>query len=107
MFDVYMKQVVSSLEKTVWCLLNEQGIKLPVAMHKIVSKDGEPIAEADLYYQPKICVFIDGPDHDKEHVKLDDERKRSKLKKLGYKVVVVHHADIPKGIELLKISIYN
>jgi G:T-mismatch repair DNA endonuclease (very short patch repair protein) len=38
---------------------------------------------------------------------MDDERKRTKLKKLGYKVVVVYHADIPKGIELLKTSITN
>lgn len=98
MFDIYMHQAVSSLEKTVLRLLKEQGIKLPVEMHKIISKDGEPIAEADLYYEPKICLFIDGPDHDKEHIKLDDERKRTKLKKLGYKIVVVHHADIPKGI---------
>ena len=52
-------------------------------------------------------MFIDGPDHDKEHIKLDDERKRTKLKKLGYKVVVVHHGDILKGIELLQASITN
>jgi hypothetical protein len=95
------------LEKTVLSLIKEQGVKLPVEMHKVVSKDGEPIAEADLYYEPKICVFIDGPDHDKEHIKLDDERKRTKLKKLGYKVSVVHHAEISKGIELLKTSITN
>lgn len=105
MFDIYMQQAVSSLEKTVLRLIKEQGIKLPIEMHKVVSKDGEPIAEADLYYEPKICVFIDGPDHDKEHIKLDDERKRTKLKKLGYKVVVVHHADIPKGLEMLKTSL--
>jgi very-short-patch-repair endonuclease len=102
-----MQQAVSNLEKTVLRLIKEQGLKLPVEMHKIISKDGEPIAEADLYYEPKICVFIDGPDHDKEHIKLDDDRKRTKLKKLGYKVVVVHYADIPKGIELLKTSITN
>lgn len=107
MFDIYMNQAVSGLEKSVLRIIKEQGLKLPIEMHKIISKDGEPIAEADLYHEPKICVFIDGLDHDKEHIKLDDERKRTKLKKLGYKVVVVHHADIPKGIELLKTSITN
>lgn len=76
-------------------------------MHRIISKDGEPIAEADLYYEPKITVFIDGPDHDKEHVKLDDERKRSKLKKLGYKVVIIHHSETLKHIEALQASITN
>lgn len=102
-----MQQAASSLEKTVLRLIKEQGIKLPIEIHKVVSKDGELIAEADLYYEPKIGVFIDGPDHDKEHVKLDDDSKRTKLKKLGYKIVVVHHADIPKGIELLKTSLAN
>jgi very-short-patch-repair endonuclease len=76
-------------------------------MHKDYQQDGEPIAEADLYYEPKIAVFIDGPDHDKEHVKLDDERKRTKLKKLGYKVIVVHHLDTLNGVELLKTSLTN
>jgi ribosomal protein S27E len=98
LFDDYMRQAVSSLEKSVICLLKEQGIKLPVELHKIVSKDGEPIAEADLYYEPKICVFIDGPDHDKDYIKLDDDRKRTKLKKLGYKIIVVHYDQIQNGV---------
>jgi hypothetical protein len=107
MFDIYMNQAVSGLEKSVLRIIKEQGLKLPVEMHRIISKDGEPIAEADLYYEPKITVFIDGPDHDKEHVKLDDERKRTKLKKLGYKVIVVHHLDTLNGVELLKTSLTN
>ena len=101
LFDVYLQQAVSSLEKTVLRLLKTQAVKLPLEMHKVVSKDGEPIAEADLYYEPKICVFIDGPDHEKDYIKLDDNRKRTKLKKLGYKIVVVNHADIPKGLDEL------
>ena len=74
-------------------------------MHKIISKDGEPIAEADLYYDPKTCVFIDGPDHDKDYVKEDDERKRSKLKKLGYKIIQIHYENINQGLEALKLSL--
>jgi hypothetical protein len=58
MFDIYMQQAVSSLEKTVLRLIKEQGVKLPVEMHKVVSKDGEPIAEADLYYEPKIVCLL-------------------------------------------------
>ena len=107
MFDIYMQQAVSSLEKTVLRLLKDQGIALPVEMHKVVSKDGEPIAEADLFYEPKICVFIDGPDHDKDYVKADDERKRSKLKKLGYKVISLHHKTINADLELLKTSLFR
>lgn len=105
MFDLYMQQAVSSLEKNVLRLIKHQGLKLPIEMHKIISKDGEPIAEADLFYEPKICVFIDGPDHDKDYAKEDDERKRGKLKKLGYKLVRLHHSDLPKGIEELGNSI--
>ncbi len=107
MFDIFSQQAVSSLENTILRMLKDQRIRLPLEMHKVISKDGEMIAEADLYYEPKITVFVDGPDHDMEHIIQDDEKKRSKLKKLGYKVVVVHHADIPKGIELLKTSITN
>ena len=107
MFDIYMKQAVSNLEETVLRLLKEKGIKLPVEMHKNVSKDGEPIAEADLFYEPKICVFIDGPDHDKDYVIVDDERKRTKLKKLGYKIITIQYSSIIEGVELLKASIAN
>jgi superfamily II DNA/RNA helicase len=107
LFDLHMQAAVSTLEKKVLQILKGQGIRLPTEMHKIVSKDGMPIAEADLYYEPKICVFIDGPDHDKDYIKLDDEGKRSKLKKLGYKVVVVHHDTILQGVELLKTSLAN
>jgi hypothetical protein len=105
MFDEFMHQAASDLEKLVLSLLKEQKIKLPVELHKIVLKDGEPVAEADLFYDPKICVFIDGPDHDKEYIKLDDSRKRSKLKQLGYKVLVIHHLSIQNGIDSLKNSL--
>lgn len=103
LFDRYMTDgQTTSLEKTVLKLIKERGIRLPDEIHKIISKDNEPIAEADLYYDYKTCVFVDGPDHDLEHVKLDDERKRGKLKRLGYRVFVVHHESIIEGIELLK-----
>lgn len=105
MFDIFMQQAASNLEKAFLRLLKEQSIKLPVEMHKVITKDGEPIAEADLFYEPKICIFIDGPDHDTEHIRKDDERKRTKLKKLGYKVIVAHHSNIPNGIELINNSL--
>lgn len=106
-FNTFMQHELSALEKKVLVVMKEMKIRMPEELHKIIFKDDDPIAEADLFYNPKICVFIDGPDHDKEHIKLDDERKRTKLKKLGYKVVVIHHANIQKGIELLQASIIN
>lgn len=104
-FDTYMQGNLTSLEKTILVRLKEMKLRMPDEIHKIVFKDDEPVAEADFYYDPKICVFIDGPDHDKEHIKSDDERKRSKLKKLGYKVIGIHHASIQAGIDMLKSSI--
>jgi superfamily II DNA/RNA helicase len=101
LFDIYIKEAASELEVKVIKQLKAQGIKLPAMMHKLISKDGEPIAEADLYYEPKITVFIDGPEHDKDYVILDDERKRTKLKKLGYKIVAIHHASLSDGINTL------
>ncbi len=100
-FDVFMQQNLSSLEREILVKLKAMKVRMPEQVHKIIFKDDEPIAEADFYFNPKICVFVDGPDHDKEHVVLDDERKRSKLKKLGYRVITVTHKDIHKNIEEL------
>ncbi len=105
LFDLYMKEAASDLERTVIRMLKDHGIRLPASIHKIISKDGEPIAEADLYYDPKIVVFIDGPVHEKEYVKFDDDRKRTKLKKLGYKVIVILYNKISEGVDALIESI--
>ena len=99
MFEIFMKEVASNFEAKILSKLKEHKIKLPNQLHKVITKDGEPIAEADFYYDPKICVFIDGPDHDKDYIKQDDEKKRTKLKKLGYKIIVVHHQNTLKGLE--------
>lgn len=104
-YDEYLKMDLTSLEREVLLRLKEQNARIPSEIYKVISKDGEPIAEADFYYEPKICVFIDGPDHDKDYVKLDDEKKRLKLKKLGYKVLSVHHAALDRGISELTSSL--
>ncbi len=104
-YDAYLKMNLTTLETEVLKRLKEQKVRIPSDIHKVISKDGEPIAEADFYYDPKVCVFIDGPDHDKEHIKIDDEKKRTKLKKLGYKVLVVYHEDLRKGLEELVSSL--
>jgi len=104
-YDEYLKMELTSLEREVLIRLKEQNARIPSEIHKVISKDCEPIAEADFYYEPKICVFIDGPDHDKDYVKVDDEKKRMKLKKLGYKVITIHHSDIHEGINELLLSV--
>jgi superfamily II DNA/RNA helicase len=104
-YDAYLKMNLTTLEMEVLKRLKEQKVRIPSDIHKVISKDGEPIAEADFYYDPKVCVFIDGPDHDKEHVRIDDEKKRTKLKKLGYKVLIIRYSDISKGLEELIASL--
>ncbi len=100
-YDAYLKMNLSTLEKEVLKKLKERKARIPSEIHKVISKDGEQIAEADFYYDPKICLFIDGPDHNKEHIKIDDEKKRTKLKKLGYKVLVIHYQEVSKGLDEL------
>jgi ribosomal protein S27E len=102
LYEIYLKSCVSDLETKVIRYLYESETRLPAEMHKIITKEGEPVAEADLYYEPRLAVFVDGPDHDKDYVKADDERKRTLLKKLGYKVVVIRHNTIVQDVTNLK-----
>lgn len=106
LYNEFMDKAASDLERVVLTQLKKQTIRLPQSLHKIISKDGEPIAEADFYYEPKICVFINGPDHYKDYVKQDDDRKQTKLRKLGYKVIVIHHSNIGEGVLELKNSLF-
>ena len=90
-FEELITQADSDLEKTVLTQIKELGLSLPDEMHKVIFKDDVPIASADLFYEKRTCIFIDGPDHDKDYVKQQDEEKRSKLKSLGYRVEVVRY----------------
>lgn len=100
LFDEYIKDSkTSSLEKEVLTRLHNQGVTLPSEIHKIIYYKDEPVIEADFYFEPRLCVLIDGPDHDKKHIQDDDARKRKRLKMLNYKYVVIHHADINQGIK--------
>ena len=61
------------------------------------------IAKPDFYYKKeKITLFVDGPAHDEDYVKKDDEEKRKKLKALGYRVYVIHHINLDDGVAKLK-----
>ena len=102
LYDEYLKdEKTSSLEREVLTRLHNKKIAMPAEIHKIINYKAEPIVEADFYYEPRLCVFIDGPDHDKRHIQEDDARKRKKLKMLNYRYVVVHHADINQGVVCL------
>jgi len=107
LLDQYLSVAKSDLEKTVLKRIKQEKLKMPSETQKIITKDGVPIAEADLFYDQRICVFIDGEPHDQEHIKLDDIRKRSTLKSLGFRVVTIRYDDIENGLAELKRIIQN
>ena len=83
--------------------LRRSSFPLPSGQHQVICEtDGTPIAEADLIWNGKIACFIDGAPHHLEQIKRDDDKKRRRLKALGYKVVAID-ADAPEaGIAELK-----
>jgi ribosomal protein L37AE/L43A len=91
----------TDLEREVLKRMRARGITDPDAFHKVIHHEGSPVAEADFYYDAHVCVFVDGPDHDKEHVRLKDDRQRQQLKLLNYRVFQIHHAAIDAGIDRL------
>ena len=101
-YEEYLSEdKTSSLEEEVLTRLFNRGLPMPDEIHKVIVHNNEPIVEADLFFEPRLCVFIDGPDHDKEHIKRNDEAKRRKLKMLNFKYVVIQHSSINEGINNL------
>ncbi|MEF8825369.1 MAG: helicase-related protein [Halapricum sp.] len=82
----------STLEQEVLKAVHDAGFELPDEVQHTIYDDGEPIARADFYYERpsrSIVIFVDGPDHDKEHIEEDDKRKRRQLRKMNYRVISV------------------
>jgi len=92
----------SELEKRVLRLIHRAGIPLPDEGQKIIYDGEAPIAKPDFYYSKgNLTVFVDGPPHDLDYQQKEDEHKRAKLKELGYRLHVIHHASIDEDIEAL------
>lgn len=101
-FTDFISQCASSLEKEFLVKIRESAINLPDELHKIISSEGIPVAEADFYYSSqRLCIFIDGPDHEKDYIKEDDMKKRTKLRQLGYNVIA-----IKSDLDLTQLSDY-
>ena len=79
----------SALERDVLRALNERALPLPDAAQKTIYDGDAPLVEADFYYAPKIVVFIDGSPHHKDYVQAADRTKRMRLKRAGYRLVVI------------------
>ena len=93
----------SGFERKVLKELSNNGISLPNSAQKTIYDGDIPIAKPDFFYdRPNIAVFVDGPPHDKDYVKKDDENKRNKLRELGYRVFTVRYDNFEVDIEKLK-----
>ena len=81
----------SQLEKRVLDFMLKMKIPLPHhAQYPIPDRDPASgkafiLSVADYYYQDKnLCIFVDGPPHNKPEIKQDDDEKRKKLRRKGY-----------------------
>lgn len=84
----------SNLERDVLEQVREEGYPLPDEAQKTIYDGEEPVVEADFFYESAgrpqpIVVFVDGPDHQKEHVQADDEEKRQRLLQMNYRYLSV------------------
>ncbi|SDR05900.1 DEAD/DEAH box helicase [Natronobacterium texcoconense] len=89
-FGALQQACESELERKVLAAIRDEGYPLPDRAQETIYDGDEPVVQADFYYdddsrpQP-VVVFVDGPDHDKEHVAQQDEEKRQRLLRLGYR----------------------
>lgn len=80
----------SKLEEDFVKYLGKEGLRLP---DQAQYRHPELYVDADFYYEPKICVFIDGSVHDKTSVKKKDLEQRKRLRNAGYQVLVLRYDD--------------
>jgi len=102
-FNELSEACESSFEREVLYTLQDEDIKLPDEAQKVIYDGDEPVAKPDFFYERSnrsIAVFVDGPAHEKDYVMEDDERKRTKLKQMGYRVIPV--SNVSQVTELLE-----
>ncbi len=97
-FKALVMQCQSDLEREVLQTIRERGLPLPDVAQKTLYDGDEPLAIADFFYEPRIVVFVDGSPHHRDYVREADQRKRRRLKALGYRVVVVRAGESEAGL---------
>jgi hypothetical protein len=91
-FDELLEACESSFERDVLHAIRDGGFELPDEAQHVIYDGDEPVAKPDFFYEragSSVTVFVDGPAHEKDYVKEDDERKRKRLKRMGYRVIPV------------------
>jgi very-short-patch-repair endonuclease len=97
-FEELRGQCQSDFERQVLSAIRDGGLPLPDEAQKIIYDGDAPLATADFIYGPRILVFVDGSPHYRDYVQAADERKRRRLKALGYRIVVVKADDPEAGL---------
>jgi len=100
-FAALAAQCQSELEREVLAAIRDRGLPLPDEAQKTIYDGDEPLASADFFYAPRIVIFVDGSPHYRDYVRAADERKRRRLKGLGYRVTVVKGEEPGSGLEEL------
>ena len=105
-FDELSNKCDSELERNVLQSIYKSKLRLADDIHKTFYYGDIPKVNADLFYKDTskgICIFVDGPDHDRESIIKDDNQKRRWLKSSGYRVLSVSYKEEPEFGEFLKI----
>jgi len=98
----------SNLEKDVLNQIYNSGIPIPDKGQHVIFDGKVPVAKLDFYYEKQtIAVFVDGPPHDKDYVMKDDEKKRARLKELGYRVHGIRYDSIKEDITKLSKLVHS
>ncbi|UCC62382.1 MAG: DUF1998 domain-containing protein, partial [Anaerolineae bacterium] len=94
-------QCQSDLERRVLRAIRDRGLPLPdAAQETLYDRDGGPLAVTDFYYRRgRVVVLVDGSPHYRDYIQAADDRKRRRLKALGYRVVVVRGEDLQAGLD--------
>jgi ATP-dependent helicase YprA (DUF1998 family) len=100
-FEALAAQCDSELERKVLAAIRDRGLPLPDEAQRAIYDGDVPLAIADFFYEPKIVVFVDGSPHHRDYVQQADQRKRMRLKGLGYRVVVVQAEQPETGLDNL------
>jgi very-short-patch-repair endonuclease len=68
--------------------VHERKLRLPDNAQRIIREAG---CQADFFYEAYTCLFCDGSVHDSPTQRAKDEECRTRLKELGFRVVVIRY----------------
>jgi Protein of unknown function (DUF559) len=94
----------SPMETLTRLVLVDGGLPRPVAQHEVYDADGCFVARLDLAYPwAKVAVEYDGAQHWTQ--RRDDDRRRDRLRALGWTIIVVSASDIYREPDHLVVQV--